>query len=150
MSKSTTPNLETAISGFQQMIEVMKTQKSSWTNYLTVQNSGDFVPFRILESAFFMQALANKQTLINYHDVIHSSNIYKILAETKDKGTLIYQMKSNLAAQYLYMIGNETILFIDFKSFYNDPCVTQVLTFDQALFDDFIKPMLNKLKEKNV
>lgn len=151
MSKSTTPNLETAISGFQQMIEVMKTQKSSWTNYLTVQNSGDFVPFRILESAFFMQAICNKEHYIKYNDrfSVEIADICSLL--DKDKYTLLYEKDLSGYKEFLYMCGGNTILLIE-ESLYSDfsNVEVSVLTFDRSLLEDQIKPMLNKFKEKNV
>lgn len=151
MSKSTAPNLETAISGFQQMIEVMKTQKASWMNYVNLQNSGDFDIIKILTSAFFMQAIANKQEFINYRDSVKIDTKKLFSSLESNRAILLYETLDLITSdmQRLYLIGADTAFFIRGDSYFEQYNVVrhivQVLTFDRALFENSIKQMLSSI-----
>lgn len=142
-SKST----ENAITGFQQMLDLMKNQKASWTNYVNFQNQGeDFDVIRLLTSAFFMQAIANKQELINYRDSIKIDTKKLFSSLENNKAILLYETSDYLydETQRLYLIGMDTAFFVKGKS-YSERCVVQVLTFDRALFEGPIKQILSSI-----
>lgn len=142
-SKST----ENAITGFQQVLDLMKNQKASWTNYINFQNQGeDFDVIRLLISAFFMQAIANKQELINYRDSIKIDTKKLFSYLENNRAILLYETLDYLndETQRLYLIGMDTAFFVKGKS-YSERYIVQVLTFDRDLFEGPIKQMLSSI-----
>ncbi len=146
-SKST----ENAIAGFQQMFELIKNQKASWINYVNLQNQGEnFDIIKLLKSAFFMQAIANKQTLIDYYDCIRVKDT-DLFLDLDDKFFLLYEYNtSSFDRERLYITNVDTIIFLKNRSNKNGWFLDiYVLTFDRSLLEDTIKPLIVN-KGKNV
>lgn len=142
MTKTTA---ETALSGFQQLFDQMKTQQASWTNYINIQAGNSFDLIRMLRSAFFMQAMTNKQLFVDYSDCVKINVTSLCSSLEKNTGLLIYSSESNInkpSKEYLYLMGTGTAILLK-SQISSDWSDIYVLTFDNSLFEGSIKQMLH-------
>lgn len=157
--KQTKPTVETAFSGFQELFSQMKNQQASWMHYVNIQTQGEtFDVARLLQSAFFMQSLANRQTFIDYEDDIQVEYKKVTAAFDKQSLTLVYDRESTDSAdeqKRLYVLDTSTAIIVEKHN--NDWTKVRVLTFDRKVLDgsppgtNSIKQMLDSLtKENNV
>lgn len=135
------------LAGFQELFEKMKKQPVSWVNYINVQGQGgNFDLFKILKSAFIMQAIANRQLLLEFSVLSRMSEAEFQTFFEKENAILIYDLRSedHKDSQQLFLLGDKTVLFLKKEKLgWTSVCV---LTFDQVFeksFKQMFDPKIN-------